>query len=86
MDEQGNLTQKCKGDMYFQDGILFLRNIVVDDASKYCPTYDFLPGVKLKLLFSIYIDKNNNLVVDDALGRNYLSTKILNTNEQKIIK
>lgn len=86
MDEKGNVLQCCKGDTMFQDGIMFLRNIVIDDASQYRPTYDFCPGRKLKLMFSIYIDKNNNLVVDNGLGKEYLSTKILNTSEQKITK
>lgn len=55
-------------------------------ASEYRPTHDFCPGRKLKLMFSIYIDKNYNLVIDDGLGKNYLSTKILNTDGQKVIK
>jgi len=86
MDKSGNVLQSCKGDTIFQDGVMFLRNIVIDDASKYRPTYDFCPGRKLKLMFSIYIDKNNNLVVDNGLGKEYLSTRILNTDEQKMIK
>lgn len=84
MNEKGNLLQRCEGNIIFEDGIMFLRNIVIDDASNYRPFYNIFPGRKLKLTFSIYIDKNNNLVIDDCLSKNYLSTDILlSANRQK---
>lgn len=78
-DENGNCLQKSQGDVIFQDGILFLKGIVIDDASQYSHNYDFLKGKKMKLMFSIYIDKNNNLVIDNGLSKSYLNKSMLNT-------
>lgn len=85
-DANGNPLQTCEGDIIFCDGVMFIRNIVIDDASNYSPLYRDNVGRKMKLMMSIYIDKKGNLVFNDGLSMDYSGTKIFSVNEQKIIK
>ena len=82
-DEMGNCVARSTGSVSFEGGVLFIKGIVIEDASKYSYNYDFLEGKKLKLMLSVYLDKNNNLVIDNGLSKNFLKTNLLKENNEQ---
>lgn len=63
-NENGELLEKCEGQTLFVDGVLFVRNLYVKEASNYSKIY--MNGVSMKLMLSIYIDNNSNLIVRNS--------------------
>lgn len=69
----GTLLEKSTGSIMYVDGILFARNITINNANNYNNKLNNELGINLMLSF--YIDKTGTLVVNDGSSTNYPSFK-----------
>jgi len=63
-DEKGEILETCEGKVFFADGILFVKNLVLTNGHNYSVMHK--DGVPMKMMLSIYIDNNGDLVVRNS--------------------
>lgn len=63
-DSDGNLLEKCKGKTIFANGVLYIRDLYISEATNFSRVYQ--DGVGMKLLLCVYLNSNNQLVVKDG--------------------
>ena len=63
-DKRGNLLERCKGNTVFANGVLYIRNLYINEATNFSKVYE--KGVGIKLFLCVHLNLEGELVLRDA--------------------
>ena len=75
MDLDGNVLESAKGEPLFVNGVCFIRNMYIENASNYTKMYP--NDVSIKLMLSVYKNQKNELIVRDTTSYSMTTDIIL---------
>lgn len=64
-NEKEEILEETNAEYLFENGFLFIRNIMINNSKNYNQNYD--ESLSMKLMLSIYVDENGIYVINDGI-------------------